>query len=180
MALVSVKHYEGMGDHYLQRVVGFRPNDPDAVEYAAERLAEHIGEVRGGDGYGYPLDYGEGPGWTVIGAHWVDRGRYVVTQDWRPMRPTAPMVSDGVFTFGDVTYTRVIDANGRRWTYTPARAGMSGYWTCEESDDDPECWVVGLADGGDPYDRALIARHRWDANNPGSSFGRNRGNPEVV
>lgn len=159
MALVSVKHWEGMGDHYLIRVAGYRPGDPDAVEVAAEHLAEEIGTARGGDGYGYALDYGDGDGWTDLGVHWVDEGQYVITQDWRPIRPTAPMTYDGGFVYGGERYTKVVDANGRRWTYSPAR-DYPGYWTCEESDSDPEHWTLELADPTDIYDNALIRKCR--------------------
>lgn len=155
MALVSVKHFEGMGDHYLQRVVGFRPNDPGAVVYAAEQLAEHIGTKHGGDGYGYPLDYGEGPGWASIDVHGPEDGRAVITLSWYPTSPAAPCRIVRRWEFQGKRYWSVEDADDRRWTYGPLDSSMA-HWEVDYPDYDPEYWTIELVDPSDPYDARLL------------------------
>lgn len=180
MALVSVKRYEGMGNHYLQRVIGFAPNDPEAVTYAAEQLAERIGAARGGDGYGYPLDYGEGPGWIIIDVHGPEDGRAVITLDWYPTEPATPCRIVQRWEYSGKRYWSCEDDDGRRWTYGPLDTSMAR-WEVGESESDPEHWIVELADAGDTYDRELIKRARHEANyGPNLYGGRLYGLPEVI
>jgi len=177
MALVVISHHEGMGEIYLSRVIGFRPNDPSAVEYAAEATAERIGTLRGGDGYGYVNDYGDGPYWFALDVGTLDDDRaYVDISAWK----IAPS--------GDLTLTRTIhhkdrgvdcytfeavDEQGEKFTKYQASVDKVYEWY-SEPESVYEYWMVELVDLSNQYHRDLISKSRWAANST-YNFGRRPG-----
>ena len=167
MALVRIDHYEGYGDSYLARVSGFRPNDPDAVEHAAEYLAERIGRLRGypdGDGYGYINDYGDGEFWVSLDIHCMDDGEYLVTQDWYKLQPTGHLTMTKVRHYGDGAIRfSATDDDGRRWERWQSSPDNFGQWISDPDDGADEYWRITLVDRSE-HNRDLIQRARRNAN----------------
>jgi hypothetical protein len=156
-----------MGDVYLSRVVGFRPNDPSAVEYAAEQIAKEVGTLRGGDGYGYSDDYGDGLYWFSLNVGTLDDDRaYIDLSAWK-IEPSGSLTLTGTIhhkDWGADCFTFVaVDEYGEKFTKYQASADRVYEWQSEPEPVD-EYWVVELVDPSNQHHRNLIRKARWGAN----------------